>query len=201
MAVYCPDSRLLFIGNMRTGSTAIGRGLVEHCGGAYVPAKVLHIDGERIRKRHATLSQLVSYELLDRPAEELLVFTAVRNPFDSLVSQWTKLRHRPNRSHTRAARLEWSFDRWIRHWHSGCKDGFSLHGPYVEGTDVVIRFEDLDAGLAKVLDLAGAPRFNLPKVNTTSHRDHDYRAYYTDETRGLVEEVLAEDIRTHGYTF
>ncbi len=201
MAVYCDQSRLLFIGNKRTGSTAIGRGLVEHCGGAYVPAQVLHIDGRRISKRHATLALLVEHGLLPRPVTDMLVFTVVRNPFDSLVSKWTKLRHRPNRSGSVVAREQWSFERWIRHWHDEVPEGFSLHGPYVEGANVILHFENLDAGLEEVLDRADAPRFALPKVNTTSHREPDYRRYYTDETRRLVEEVLAEDLETHGYAF
>ena len=139
-------------------------------------------------------------EPVGRDFPDMRVIVTTRDPIGHLPLD-VSLRHRPNRSHTRAARREWSFDRWIRHWHAGCKDAFSMHRPYVAGADEVTRFEHLDAGIEKVLARTGAPRFAIPTVNATSNRDPHYRSHCTDENRQLVEQVLTEDLDTRGHTF
>lgn len=200
MAVCCPDYGLLFIGNMRTASTAIEKALLEQCGGYHLPAERMTIDGELVRRRHATLPQLIRHGLLDRPREGLHAFVVVRNPFDSLVSKWSKDRHRPNRQHTRTAMLQMDFDPWIREW-TGKRTADSLHDQFVEGTDEVLRFEELPEALHSVLRNAGAPEIDFPVVNDTEERQREYRAYYTAETRAMVESVYGGDLERYGYAF
>lgn len=200
MAVYSEKYSLLFIGNPRTGSTAIGRGLVEHCGGRYVPETTVRRRGKTISKRHSTLDLLIRFGYLDRPQNELIKFVAVRNPFDSLVSQWAKHRFRPRFWHTRTAREDLSFDEFLR---SKIGEGKpqSMHARFVKGADEVIYFEQLGLGLHSILTMAGAPQFDLPLVNPTTERARHYRDYYSSELRALVERVHAEDLERFGYEF
>ncbi len=80
----------------RTGCTAIGeRVLIPALDGEYVPtADVVRPDGTvATHKKHSTLAELVAGGFVTPDeARTLTVFTAIRNPFDSLVSQYVKMR-------------------------------------------------------------------------------------------------------------
>lgn len=199
MAVLVEKESLLFIGNMRTGSTAIGRTLVSQLGGRYVPEKVLNIDGVRISKRHATLDQLEKYDLIPDP-NDLLKFVVVRNPYDSLVSLWKKRRSRPRYAHSRAARFQLDFPAWVEDY-LGNRAPKSMHAKYVAGTDVVLRFESLSSELDAFFQRAGIKSIEIPPINVTQGREADYRNYYSTETRAIVKTTYAEDLEEYGYTF
>ncbi len=202
MAVYCAQYKLLFIGNKRTGSTAVAQALIEQLGGQYRPPKRHRVDERTvISKRHSTVRQLVQYGLLEAPIDGLCKFCAVRNPFDSLVSLWTKLRHRPNRWSGRRVLLEEiEFLPWLK-GRLGRAAPQSMHDEFTEGVDVVMRFETLEEDLMAVLARAGAPAVALPRSNPTTQRAADYRAYYDDEARALVERVFGGDLDKYGYAF
>lgn len=68
--------------------------------------------------------------------------------------------------------------------------------------DRVIRFDDLDDGLAQVAEELGiAPLPGLLQAKTGTRASRDYRAYYSDETRDLVGRWYAREIETFGFTF
>lgn len=202
MAVYCGRHSLLFIGNKRTGSTAVAQALIEQLGGQYRPPKRHRVDERTvISKRHATVRQLVLHGLLEAPIDSLLKFSTVRNPFDSLVSLWTKLRHRPNRWSSRRVLLEGvDFLPWLKKRLLQAAP-HSMHDEFTDGVDVVMRFETLEEDLKAVLARAGAPAVALPLANPTTERDADYHAYYDEEARALVERVFGGDLEKYGYAF
>ena len=96
MAIYSRRHRYLFLMAPRTGCTAIGeRVLIPELEGEYLPAEdVLAADGTVIAaKKHSTLADLRRANVLtEAELASLFVFTTVRNPFDSLVSQYVKMR-------------------------------------------------------------------------------------------------------------
>lgn len=96
MAIISRERGYLFLMAPRTGCTAIGeRVLIADLDGAYLPAAdVLDAQGNVVAaKKHSTLADLRRAALVtDAEAQSLVVFTAVRNPFDSLVSQYVKMR-------------------------------------------------------------------------------------------------------------
>ena len=96
MAIISRRHRYLFLMAPRTGCTAIGEHvLIPRLEGEYLPAAdVLRDDGSvAVEKKHSTLRDLVTAGLVtEAEATSLLVFTTVRNPFDSLVSQYVKMR-------------------------------------------------------------------------------------------------------------
>lgn len=201
MAVYCAEHGLLFIGNKRTGSTAVGRCLEQQLGGRYVPDKRLVLpDGSVISKRHATLEQIRRAGLIDVPLETLLKFTAVRNPFDSVVSHWAKLRFRGNRAEVWVQRDEVPFPAWVTRA-LGESEPASMHAEFVDGVDVILRFESLASDLNELLRSRGLPAVDLQLDNRTDDRERDYRAYYDEPSRRIVERLFREDLDRYGYVF
>jgi len=96
MAIISRRHRYLFLMAPRTGCTAIGEHvLIPDLDGEYVPAAdVIGNDGSVVvAKKHSTLRDLRRGGVVTQAeAESFLVFTTVRNPFDSLVSQYVKMR-------------------------------------------------------------------------------------------------------------
>lgn len=94
MAIICREHGLLFLMAPRTGCTAIGSVLMEELGGEWLPHEDL-LDKNGlfvVQKKHCTLQQLLQHNLLtEQERKQLVTFTAVRNPFDSLVSLYYKL--------------------------------------------------------------------------------------------------------------
>jgi len=199
MAVLVKKENLLFIGNNRTGSTAVGRALVSQLGGKYVPEKVLHIDGVRISKRHATLDQLEKYGLIP-DSKDLLKFVFVRNPYDSLVSYWKKNLLKPRFAHTSIARFQLQFSTWVEEY-LGSKPPKSMHARFVAGTDVVLRFESLSSDLDALFQKVGIKSLEIPQTNVTKDREADYRNYYSTEARRIIKTMYFEDLERYGYTF
>jgi Sulfotransferase family len=64
--------------------------------------------------------------------------------------------------------------------------------------DFVGRYESLAADFRHVCRTLRV-KASLPWHNTSRHVD--YRSYYDDRTRSLIEDYFAEDIETFGYTF
>ncbi len=229
MAIICRKFKLLFILTPRTGSSAVATALCHELEGEYLPAQDIVGESGRIAvpRKHTTLAQLERHGLM--PPDErrnVFVFTCVRNPFDTLVSFYIKkaityqpLLDNPNSfvhripgyvEDMRWAR-EHTFDEWIvRRYVPRLRDRFfgrrggprSLFSTYVKGVDAVMRFEHLQADLDRVLQQAGVTqRVLVPSFNVTTERGRDYRKYYSDRTRRIVESRFAEDLREYGYEF
>jgi hypothetical protein len=151
----------------------------------------------------------------------LLVFATVRNPFDHLVSTYSKMRAihdgrmaRPNAilTDTRLESLEYSatqpFEQWVlRHWRrSGPLGRFRGPKPWRYGhtkdVDHVLRFERLQQDFDELLVRLGYEgTVALPTVNATPGRERDYRRYYTAAARQHVEEAWRAELDLYGYSF
>ena len=97
MALYSESHRLLFIMNPRTGCTATGRLMTEQMDGVFLPAEdTLDENGKvTLKQKHTTLPELKEAGLVDDAfLASVHTFTTVRNPFDSLVSLWTKKKYK-----------------------------------------------------------------------------------------------------------
>jgi hypothetical protein len=78
----------------------------------------------------------------------------------------------------------------------------SMFKGYIEGADFVMRYERLQEDFNEVLRRIGVDEpIEIPKINVTKARDHNYREYYTPEARAIVERVYAPDIERFGYSF
>ena len=75
------------------------------------------------------------------------------------------------------------------------------------GVNVILRHERMYEGLSFFLthyDYCGISALEKHKhreSNATTHKNKDYRSYYTDELRGLVETKCAEELQQYHYNF
>jgi hypothetical protein len=128
------------------------------------------------------------------------VFSAVRNPFDRLISGWKYLK----------ATRERSLLDVLLHPPEEGHDYRHLTRPQIailrdQSTgalvvDDLIRFEDLQAQFARICDRIGTPRRPLPHLNAST-RARSYRNYFDDRTRRMAEEMFADDLAAFGYHF
>lgn len=222
MATLCRERGLLFIHGRRTGSTAVRDVLHERFGGEELPPeRILDERGHTAAARHSNLPTLIREGLITpEQRRQLLVFTAVRNPFDDLVSTYIKNAQvyegslaRPGQimGDTRVAQLRYCathrFDEWIawRYTRSGLLGRFKEQpvGTYAhtEGADVVMRFERLQEDFDALLRRIGYEgTIELPRVNVTADR-RDFREYYTPQARRIVERAWARELERYGYAF
>lgn len=222
MAVLSKRHRYLFIMAPRTGCTALSVHLVKNLEGAWFPPEDLK-DGQGqviAERKHSTLAQLRRAGLVDQERiDQLLVFTSVRNPFDSLVSLHAKLTNQyvpllddPDAFiHRKPKMLEdlhfardHSFSEWIV-WKYGSLEADPsrhLYGGFIHGVDRIMRFERLQHDFDEVMAEVGVTEgTEIPVLNVTEGRPESYRDQYDDPARRTVERVFAADLERFGYAF
>lgn len=227
MAIICRTVGLLFIMAPRTGCSAIGRALISEFDGVWLPeSDILSPDGLLIvGRKHCTPSQIIEHRILSgEEMESLFKVTCVRNPFDSLVSLYTKRRDFPMerlndasfwmhrvpealreveccRSHT--------FAQWIKRRYRvrsllaalGVRRA-GMFDQFTQGADFVMRFENLQEDFDEALRRVGVEeKITIPRVNRTLGRDPKYRSYYSAGSRKIVERGFRRDLDRYGFKF
>lgn len=135
-------------------------------------------------------------------------FTFVRNTWDRILSWY--FYHRD--SEKISPYKDMSFREWIKRgmpihktwfWKKWQKEGGSdplNQMEYIsDELDFIGRFENLENDFEKVLDWIGIKYSKLPHLRKTKKRD--YRNFYDEETRKLVERKFKEEIEYFGYRF
>lgn len=129
-----------------------------------------------------------------------LVFSAVRNPFDRLISSWKYLdscRDRPLIDVLRDPPKDGhGYRHLVRPQVALLRDPHT--GRLV--TDMLVRYERLQKHFNGVRDRLGLPRVKLHKTNM-SVRNADYRSYFSDEARERATAMFKDDLETFGYSF
>jgi len=145
---------------------------------------------------------VLSRDWQTRPAEErqYFVFSAVRNPFDRLISAWRYLGSTrdlpllqvlldpPSKGH--------DYRHFSRSQVSLIRDPRS--GKLI--TDDLIRYEQCQQDFDRIRRRLGLTPLKLPIMNV-SNRHSDYRVYFDDRTRELAESMFKDDLITFGYRF
>jgi hypothetical protein len=210
-----------------TGCTAIGLALQQRLGGTFIPENDI-LDGDgvvRIARKHTQLHQLLEGGILTREERAgLVVATAIRNPFDALVSKYVQATDttRPYRSDPRLLardrrrgavphdqRVIGEFEPWLRDRFRprllARLRGHRYNPPtdWTAGADVVLRYERLQADFDALMTRVGVTEhIEIPRHNRTRPRaSRPYQAYYTPEARRLVEQVYADRLAEYGYRF
>lgn len=220
MAILSNKYNLLFIMNPRTGCTATGKMMIEEMEGEYIPSEdILGEDGKvLVQQKHTTVRELVDHQLLDEgKIDSLHKFSVVRNPFDSLVSLWTKKRYKyvgakandPNSIVNRLPGYKddmefiqnHTFSEWIEELFPRRKSP-SVNLKHMQGVDQILRFENLQSDFSDMLNSLSIPReFEIPLYNQTKNRTSDYREYYTPKARAVIETKFKEELDMLGYSF
>lgn len=154
------------------------------------------------------------YEIVNpRKFREYFKFTFVRNPWDRLVSTYFFLSQVENDPMAQSWREQVAchypdFASFVRGWLSLGKIENSFHfrpqhsficdADLTPRVDFVGRVETLQADFRHVTDRLGIAA-KLDWTNRSNHRP--YQDYYTDELRGIVAAVYANDIAAFGYSF
>lgn len=230
MAVLSQTYGYLFIQTPRTGCTAIADGVLRPLlGGIDIPPNDVYDESGRlvIMRKHCKLADLLRHGYLStEEADRLLKFAAVRNPFDSLVSLYVKMRDEyplalndPNSwvgkdpafvaaihvamNHSFPEWVEYRFgEPAIKRMVSGVRRlGRHSNRGHDQGMDVVMRFESLQDDFNRALGLLGLEEIEIPRINPTSGRERDYKAYYTPRARRIVERAHRRMLDRYGYTF
>jgi len=219
MPVISRAKGYLFIATPRTGSTAIIRVLQDHYDGETIPSQNVEADGRvLVDSKHGRLGQLLTHGILTpKESERLFKFCGVRNPFDSIVSLYEKTRrryvrqldnpahfiHRSSRQLRAATAAKEGFGPWLDAMFGDDLDKPAAHleAALNDDLDFVIRFEHLQADFDAVMEKLGLGTQAVPQVNPTPGRTHDYRSYYDERSRAVVERRFALDLCAFGYEF
>lgn len=219
MAIICKDYNLLFIMNPRTGCTALGGLLKSNYNGSYIPSSDITDKSGKVvvQSKHTTIPQIREYNLMgDEELKKFKKFTSVRNPFDSLVSLWTKKKYKyskelndPNSIVHRLPGykkdMEFiqnnNFSDWIVEFFSKRKNP-TINAKHVSGVDRWLRFENLQADFDELLWSLGIDNESkISKANVTDNRASEYRDYYDSKARRVVEDKFAIELMIFGYEF
>lgn len=130
--------------------------------------------------------------------DEFYKFCVVRNPWDRVVSWyyhwWTY--EMDKHGYTKGDMDTFDFNSWV------AKYGIRINYNDIEHMNYVIRFENLQNDLDKVLQHFNLPTFELHKNDHTTNRPkRDYTTYYNDESKQLVAEKYSKIIDDFGYKF
>lgn len=198
--------KYLFVELPLTASTAISKELCDT------------YDGAPILRKHARYHEFLK---IAKPDEKnYFVFSCIRNPLDTIASQYFKRKtnHKGNYTkmerwlgrgrHVRRHALEEfdfvkntgaDFPAFFKKFYKLPYDNWSslAHKEF----DFVIRFENLQDDFAEVLELLGIEQKRpLPLVNKTSEKQ-DFLAYYTPEIYEQARRVCGPFMKKWGYDF
>ena len=221
VAILSETYNFLFLLSPGTGSTSVSRALVDAGVGVWCPQEDLQLSPGKeglVPRKHTTYPHFKRWNLLPRPLAEYQVVTTVRNPFDFWISEYLRHRHRWSAhlenpgSHifTKASdaesvrqAVELEFPEWMRLKWSKFDDKHAemLHPRFAAKADYFLRFEELPASFRAWMAERGVPgSIELGHDNVTS-RERDYRPYYDEATRQLLERVYRFYLRRFQYSF
>jgi hypothetical protein len=199
--------RYLFVELPHTASTAISKELRQH------------YDGQAILRKHAYYHEFL--RIASEDERSYFVFSGIRNPLDETVSLYFKFRtdhmafytnpkHQKSQGgHVTEAHLEkfrfisqeeGGFFEYLHRFHRLPYDNWSslAHHKF----DYVIRFEQLQQGFARVLELLGIDQKRpLPAINVTDERRQDFYRYYTPDIREQAVWIFGPFMERWGYEF
>jgi hypothetical protein len=128
------------------------------------------------------------------PFARFLKIGGIRNPFDLQVSLYFwRIKKLPSPP---------AFEEWmhgepppcLNNWEIITKDGALI-------LDVVLRYETLQEDLASLASRLGEPLRSLPSAKGGTRRAKDYRAFYSPQTRQLVETWYTNEFNAFNYSF
>lgn len=211
--LYDPIRKFLFIHIWKTGGESVVSALRDHCPlyfrNRYInkairltpgPSSVLL--GWRARLvcgQHFTASE-ARREMPVEAFDDAFKFTFVRNPWDWQVSNYAYALQTPAHGQHEIIQQLGSFDAYIRYQFDArapAQSAFIFDETGDQLVDFVGRFENLSADFRTVCEKIGVSA-DLPFLNVSKRRS-DWRSYYTNETRGMVEELFHSDLERFDY--
>ncbi len=209
MAIWLPRYRILALEVPRTGSVSLSTGLVV-CAGA-IRLKPRHMDVP------AALAVLEEWENASVSRDSILTTATVRNPFDYLVTEWTRLTgywyanavadpgswvYLPESDGVLAyyeQSRSMGFEQWLEEVACPRASNFCLD--YTHDVDVLLRYDSVQDDIQRLLgDRGHKGTICLPRTNITKGK-RPYREVYTPRARELVEQHFTLELSRHGYAY
>ncbi|AXI56440.1 hypothetical protein C1J05_19745 [Sulfitobacter sp. JL08] len=199
-----------FVDIPRTSSSSIKAELGLHFGPAYGKANL--IETEYATKQwlndHVPAREMRTM-IGKKYWQDLYTFTFVRNPYDRIASLYHYLRKRSE------IPREWSFSEFVRRLLNANKktEYFRFHGlrygaaDFVLGKDGTVlvenifKYENRSDGIRQIADKLGLKEFGECHVQGASPVGQNYRIMYDDQTRELVSQRFATDLKLFDYRF
>ncbi len=180
----------IFIHINKTGGTSIGKAIG-------LPVK-----------SHLTAREIIS-KLGPQRWEEAYKFTFVRNPWDKVVSHYE---YRRKKNKTQIATRRINFSDWVKMTYGEDKNPYFYNNAksfqsQVEWLkdkngnirlDFIGKFESISEDFDHIKLALGVNAY-LPHLNAS--RRSDYRSYYDDTTRAIIQHWFQDDIDIFGYRF
>lgn len=140
--------------------------------------------------------------------ERCFKFAFVRNPWDLLVSMYHFILREPEAAKHDQVKALGGFNAFVE-WVDSTPEPFPKGTTRLQSemitdaggnllVDFVGAYEDLEEDFSEVARIVGI-QAALPHVNRSVH--NDYRTYYNERTRAIVEEYFQPDIERFGYSF
>lgn len=153
---------------------------------------------QRFHSRHASI-EVVSKVMGER-FTTYFKFAFVRNPFDLVVSRyyWDRSQNR----HTYNDFALWLSECYAqqRLWEKDLLNRYT-HIDGICQLDYVGRFEKLQDDFRYVCNAIGIDHSELPEKKSGFRPTQRYQDHYSPETRSLVAQLFADDLRLFGYSF
>jgi hypothetical protein len=133
--------------------------------------------------------------------EQYFTFGFIRNPWSWQVSLYAYMLENENHRQHELIHAMDSFDEYIEWRVSKAKVLQSEFFCDERGNvivDAIGRLESIQDDFQAICDVLGIDA-TLPHENSSSHRD--YREYYSDHSKKLIEEHFSEDVKRFGYAF
>lgn len=195
--------KLIFIHVHKTGGMSVENWLIPRCDD-------LHFDGHRHELASEAAARTPSWP-------SYFSFGFVRNPWARLVSWYFMIQENPTMYHHLPF---WQYIRksgpTFRDFIINCTETIDDDGTTKSATRPQIaylcdrdsaplvsfigRFEHMEDDMRRVASIIGLPDGDMPRINA-SKVSKDYRSFYDNETRALVEERFARDIERFCYEF
>lgn len=147
---------------------------------------------------HKTLDFLYSKIQPTHSPSDYFKFSVTRNPWDRVVSLYhhmsTVTKRWPNDPEKRKFQFHGTFEQFVNKTND-------IKTDYSE-FDYIIRYESLQHDFNITCDRLNIKQIKLPCIDyDTGRPTRDYQSYYDDETREIVAEKYAKDIKYFGYKF
>ena len=196
----------VFVHVFKTGGTSVKRALRRYSMARWKEVanfffKRLGIPqyGPRFYPDHWRVSDLIE-AIGETVYQRYFSFAFVRNPWDLEVSHYKYILKASKHPSQELVRRLGGFSEYIR-WR--CDGNAQIQSDLLTwkdqlAVDFVGRFESLEQDFALICRQLGV-RSRLPRLNRT--RRDDYRSYYDDQTREMVEQAFREDLERFSYSF
>jgi hypothetical protein len=197
--------RFIFIKTVKTAGTSIEVFLSGVCGEDDVVTPIKpHVDPHRPRNHEGYYNHMPGHVVRERIGRQVwdsyFKFCVERNPWDKAISHYFWKRARAN--------LDMTFDQYVWSEEARIPARIDLYTePQDPGTpivDEILRYEDLNGGLARVFDRLGIPfagRLDVQAKGEYRTDRRDYREVYTPEQARKIAELYAREIQLLDYRY